>query len=179
MKAFFVSLLAIVAACGPGRAIFNVDVYSFMAGTGKDTIPYLIPPATSATVSTFQKITLPPGFGSSGVDSVRITSGNANLINASGTGTIGFQLFFAADSAGTISAPAALNIPATSVTGAQTVPVPISGDLSSAVDSLFTQATVWMRIAATGTNVSLTTAVTGKGVITALQIRIVLRDKIF
>lgn len=178
MKAFFVSLLVIVAACGEGRAIFNVDVYSFMAGTGKDTIPYVIPPFTSATASTFQKITLPPGFGSSGVDSVRITSGNANLMNTGGTGTIGFQLFFAADSVGTTTAPAGLDIPATTVTGVQTVPVPISGDLSSAVDSLFTQETVWMRIAATGTNAAAA-PVTGTGVITALQIRIVLRDKIF
>ena len=178
MKAFFVSLLVIVAACGEGRAIFNVDVQSFMVGTGKDTIPYVIPPFTSTTASTFQKITLPPGFGSSGVDSVRITSGNANLINTGGTGTIGLQLFFAADSAGTITAPVGLSIPATTVTGVQTVPVPISGDLSAAVDSLFTQETVWMRIAATGTNAAAT-PVTGKGAITALQIRIVLRDKIF
>ena len=178
MKVFLVCLLALTAACGEGRAIFNVDVYSFMAGTGKDTIPYLIPPATSVTASTFQKINLPPGFGSSGVDSVRITSGNANLMNTAGTGSLGFQLFFAADSAGTITAPAALNIPATNVTGVQTVPVVITGDLSAAVDSLFTQQTVWMRIAATGTNGGAT-AVTGKGVITALLIRVVVKDKIF
>jgi hypothetical protein len=178
MKAFFVSLLAVVAACGPGRAIFNVDVQSFMVGTGKDTIPYVIPPFTSGTASTFQKITLPPGFGSSSVDSVRISSGNINLVNAGGTGTIGFSLFFAADSAGTLTAPAGLNIPATAVTGVQTVPVPISGDLSAAVDSLFTQETVWMRVRASGTN-GAAAPVTGKGVITALQIRIVLRDKIF
>jgi len=178
MKAFASALLVCVAACGQGKAIFNVDVYSFMAGTGKDTIPYVIPPSSSASASTFQRILLPPGFGSSIVDSVRVTSGNANLINSAGTGTIGLQFRFAADSAGTIAAPAALNIPATSVTGAQTVPVAISGDLSSTINSVFTRDTLWMRITATGTNAGLT-PVTGKGAITALVIRVVIQDKIF
>ena len=39
------ALLVLVAGCGQGKAIFNVDVYSFMAGSGRDTIPYAIPPA--------------------------------------------------------------------------------------------------------------------------------------
>ncbi len=177
MKGLAVALLATVAACGQGRAIFNVDVYSFMQGTGKDTIPYIIPPATPTTVSTVQKISLPPGFGSSVVDSVRITTGSANLENTGGTGTIGFQLFFASDSAGTYTAPMALNIPPTNVTGTQTVPVVISGDISGVVDSLFRQETVYMRIAATGTNAGAT-PVTGEGVMTALIIRVVLQDKV-
>ena len=178
MKALACALLAMVAACGQGRAIFNVDAYSFMQGTGKDTIPYLIPPATPATASKVQKINLPPGFGSSVVDSVRITTGNANLVNTGGSGMIGLQLFFASDSAGTYTAPTALNIPATAVTGSQTVAVAITGDLSGAVDSLFRQETVWMRIAATGTNGGAT-PVTGRGVITALVIRVVIQDKVF
>jgi len=178
MKALAAALLVFVAACGQGKAIFNVDVYSFMAGSGKDTIPYAIPPASSASASTFQRILLPPGFGKSIVDSVRITTGNANLINSAGTGTIGLQFRFAADSAGTNTAPAALSIAPTTVTGAQTVPVAISGDLSSTINALFTRDTLWMRITATGTNPGLT-PVTGKGAITALVIRVVLQDKIF
>src|SRR5688572_30573450 len=113
LAAFPAALLVLTAACGEGRAIFNIDAYSFMQGTGKDTIPYLIPPATSATASTVQRINLPGGFGNSGIDSVRITTGNADLINTAGTGTIGFQFYFASDSAATFTAPAALNIPAT------------------------------------------------------------------
>src|SRR5713226_8740339 len=149
MKPFVTALLALaIAACGRGKAIFNVDAYSFMSGTGKDTIRCTIPPAASTTASTVLKINLPPGFGKSIVDSVRITTGNANLVNAGGMGSIGFALFFAADSAGTYSAPAALSIPATSVSGVQTVPVVITGDLSSTVNSLFTQQTLWMRVAA-------------------------------
>jgi len=170
-------LLVLVAGCGQGKAIFNVDVYSFMAGSGRDTIPYAIPPLASASASTYQKIQLPPGFGSSIVDSVRITTGAANLINTGGTGTLGFSLFFASDSAGTLSAPSALNIPPTNISGNNTVPVTISGDLSSAINSLFTKDTVWMRITATGTN-SGATPVTGRGALTALVIRVVLQDKI-
>jgi len=177
MKALAVALLVVVTACGRGHAIFNVDAYSFMQGTGKDTIPYIIPPASSATASTVQKISLPPGFGSSVVDSVRITTGSANLMNTGGSGTLGFQLFFASDSAGTYTAPAALNIPATAVTGTQTVPVVITGDVSGVVDSLFRQETVWMRIAAIGTNGGVT-PVTGEGVLTSLVIRIVIQDKV-
>src|SRR5436190_840466 len=45
---------AVVAAgCGQGRAIFNVDVYSFLKGTGSDTVPYFLPPGISGdTAST-------------------------------------------------------------------------------------------------------------------------------
>ncbi|MFN2572546.1 MAG: hypothetical protein ABR537_13205 [Gemmatimonadales bacterium] len=178
MKALVMALLVLTAACGEGRAIFNIDAYSFLAGTGKETIPYNVPIGLSGTASTVQKINLPPGFGSSGIDSVRITTGGADLNNTSGSGTVGFQFFFASDSAGTFTAPAALSVPATAVTGAQTVPVVITGDLSGVVDSLFTQQTVWMRIAATASNTGVT-PLTGNGVLTALVIRVVLQDKIF
>jgi hypothetical protein len=179
MRAFLtVCLVLAIGACGPGRAIFNIDAQSFMAGTGKDTIPYIIPPFTTGSASTVQRINLPPGFGSSSVDSVRITNGSVNLMNTGGAGTIGFQLFFASDSASTFTAPVALNVPATAVSGSQTVAVPITGDLSATVNDLFTKEVLWMRIAATGTN-GAATPVTGRGVLTALQIRVVVQDKIF
>lgn len=178
MKSFATALLVCVAACGQGKAIFNVDVYSFIQGTGKDTIPYVIPPTVTATVSTVQKVNLPPGFGSSSVDSVRITNGNGRIMNDSGAGSIGFSIYFASDSAGTYSAPAALNVPATAVSGKDTVDVAISGDLSGVVDSLFKQNVLWVRIAATAQNTGATFA-GGKGVITALMVRVVLQDKVF
>jgi hypothetical protein len=179
MKALLVSLLVLVTACGEGRAIFNIDVYSFMAGTGRDTIPYAVLPFSTASGSKELKINLPPGFGKSSVDSVRITSGGGSLINAGGTGNIGFQLYVAADSLGTFNAGAlALSVPPVTVTGAQTVPVVIFGDLSAAVDSLFTLPAVWIRLAATGTNTG-PTLLSGRMAITALQLRVVLKDKIF
>ncbi len=165
------------AACGEGRAIFNVDVYSFIAGTGKDTIPYVIPPGT-ATASTFQKISLPPGFGSSVVESATITGGG-NLLNIAGTGSIGFQLYVAPDSAGTLAPGAlALNIPEVPVVGADTAAIAITGGLSAAVLQAFTGSEMWVRLVASGTNPNVT-PVTGEMGLNALMLRVVLQDKIF
>ncbi|MDP3909471.1 MAG: hypothetical protein Q8Q14_03685 [Gemmatimonadales bacterium] len=179
MKALAVILLAAVAACGEGRAIFNVDVYSFMAGTGNDTVPYVIPIGVTDTVlSPPQKVSLPPGFGNSVVDSVRITSGGANLINTAGTGTIGFQLYIAGDSLGALSPSAlAIDIPPTAVNGAQTVAVVISGDLSPALNSVFTNSEIWLSIGAVGSNTG-GVIVTGDMALTALQIRVVMQEHI-
>ena len=64
-----VTLVAILAVgCGEGRAIFNVDVYSFVKGTGQDTIPYFIPPGGASASNTPKRVNL-PGAGSSIVDS--------------------------------------------------------------------------------------------------------------
>jgi hypothetical protein len=180
MKALAATLLVFIAACGQGKAIFNVDVYSFMKGSGKDTIPYIIPP-TGGSASTYQRINLPPGFGKSIVDSVRITDGLAALTTTNGKGTIGFQLYFATDSASTNTATAALNIPPTPVDSTRPdTTVTITGDLSSAVNGLFAKDTVWMKITATGTNSGPPlSAVQGTGVLKALTIRVVLEDKIF
>lgn len=180
MKALLAALLLAVTACGEGRAIFNVDVYSFIQGTGNDTIPYLVPAGFSDTASnTPQEISLPPGFGSSLVDSVRFV-GNVNLVNATGAGTIGFRFYIDTTSAGTMNASAlAINIPSTNVgPGANTVAVPISQDLTTTLKDVFSSSSLWIRIEAIGANPGATD-LTGNMVLTALQVRIVLQDKIF
>ena len=130
---------AVAAGCGEGRAIFNVDVYSFLKGTGRDTVPYLVPPGLSGSgTSTPQKINL-PGAGSSIVDSVRAL-GTIDLINATGSGSLGLQVFLAADSAGTYNPAAlAITVPTKNVSPATTTPDTIRGDLSAALDTLFTK----------------------------------------
>ena len=179
MRALLTALLAVVVmACGEGRAIFNVDVYSFIQGTGEDTIPYAVPPASSGTVSnTPQEINLPPGFGSSIVDSVHI-DGTANLVNTAGAGRIGFRLYLDSTSAGTLNPSAlAIDVPPDTVFGTNTTPIVITGDLSGALKTLFTASSLWVRIEATGTNAGVT-PVTGNMVLTALQVRVVLQEKI-
>lgn len=178
MRTLVAALFAFVAACGEGRVILNVDVLSFMAGSGNDTIPYAIPPASSGSVSTFQRIILPGGLGNSVVDTVRITTGSLDLINSGGTGTIGFSFYFAPDSAGTTTAAPALTVPASNVSGTNTTPVVISGDLSGTVNTLFTRDTLWMRIQATGDNPGIA-PVTGTGVLTALVMRVIIQDQVF
>jgi hypothetical protein len=167
------------AACGPGHAIFNIDVYSFLAGTGKDRVPYAVPPASSVDSFTVQRISLAPGFGNSIVDSVRITNGGANLITSTGAGSIGVRLYVAADSAGThLPGALALNIPPTPIPGPGTLPVVITGDLTPGLNALFTRDTLWIRLAATGINPNAAPLL-GEMVLTALQIRVVMQDKIF
>ncbi len=123
-------LAGLLAGCGSGSLVVNVDVYSFLKGTGQDTVVYAIPPNTSNTVasSTPQKVST-PGAGSSLVDSVLIF-GTLNLQNQSGTGTLGLQLFIAADSAGTYNPSAAgLTVAPKTVSGAVSVLDTVSGSL--------------------------------------------------
>jgi hypothetical protein len=169
----------LAVGCGQGRAIFNVDVYSWLKGSGEDTVAYAIPPATSGTASNApQEIKLPGGLGSSIVDSVRIT-GSADLVNTGGTGTIGFRLYLDSTSAGTNNPSAlAIDVPPASVSGVDTVPLAISGDVSGALKDLFTASTLWVRVEAVVDNPGVT-AVTGQMVLTALEVHAVFQDKIF
>lgn len=178
-SALIVAAALLSAACGEGRAIFNVDVYSFLAGSGNDTVPYGVPPFSSVDSFTVQRIVLPGGFGSSIVDSVRITSGGANMVTSNGAGSIGLSLYVAGDSAGThLPAALALSVPATTIAGPGTVPVVISGDFSASLNALFTQDTLWIRIAVNGTNPNAAPLI-GKMGLTSLQLRVVMQDKIF
>src|SRR6266699_533928 len=154
-------LAGLAAACGEGQAIFNVNVYSFLPARD-DTVPYFIPPNTPSadTGSVPRRIDL-PGVGSSVVDSIQIF-GTLDLYNQSGTGTIGLQLFMAADSVGTYTASnAVLTVTPKTVSGAPAVPVAdtVQGKLLSNANPLFTQKTLWVRVGAAGSNSSLTTPV--------------------
>jgi hypothetical protein len=173
-------LASVAAGCGAGRAIFDVDVYSFLKGTGQDTVPYFIPPNTPNLVvgSVPQRISL-PGAGSSVVDSVGVFA-TVNLVNRTGTGTVGLQLFLAADSAGTYSpGAAALTVRPRTVTPNTTVADTVAGALLSSADSLFRRAELWARVAAQGSNADLVTPVQGTLVLTSLRLTVVISDKIF
>ena len=167
-----------VAGCGEGRAIFNVDVFSFIQAR-QDTIPYAIPPLTSGSFSNVpQKFNLLQGAGNSIVDSVRFI-GTANLVNQMGAGTIAFQVFVAADSMGTFNPSAmAVNLPPSNVSGTNTTPVTFTSDLTGVLTTLFTEPELWVRVAAAGTN-PFVTPVLGRMVLTSLNLRIVLQDKVF
>jgi len=175
-----VVLAALLSACGEGHAIFNVDIHSFLTGTGKDTVPYIIPPNTTDSASTFQRVQLPPGFGNSLVESATLT-GTADMRNTAGAGTIGFRIYIAVDSASTLDSATAfaLGTSNASVSGTTVTPITISGGLTPAVLDVFTNSEVWIRVVARGQNASLVNPVTGKMVLTALVLRVVLQDKIF
>jgi hypothetical protein len=182
MKAKWLGLAlgcAVVAGCGQGRAIFNVDVYSFLKGTGEDAVTYVLAPGVSGTASsTPQKINL-PGAGSSIVDTVR-AFGTLDLRNATGSGTIGLDVYLAADSVGTFNASAkAITFPTKNVSGATTTPDTIRGDLSAAFDSLFRKSQLWTRLVVNAAANPGVTPLQGKAVLTSLLVTVIIKDKFF
>src|SRR6266480_2922893 len=171
---------AVVAAgCGQGRAIFNVDVYSFIKGTGSDTRSYTVPPGVSGSAGTTpQKISL-PGVGSSIVDSVR-AFGTLDLRNATGSGTIGLDVYLATDAISTLNASAkAITVPTKTVSGTSTTPDTIRADLTTAFNSLFAGTDLWVRFVANGSADPGITPLQGKAVLTTLQLTVIISDKFF
>jgi len=173
--------VGLAAACGEGHAIFNVDVYSFIQGSGGDTLHYTVPPTLGGTVQNPPlSVTLLPGLGSSVVDTVQLT-GMTAVQNATGSGQVGFKLYFAADSD---SVYAASNTPILSTPtqnvgpGVDTVSLPLSGSFTSAQDSLFTQKKVYVGVQLQLQNTGAA-ILDGRMQLTALQLRLVIKDKIF
>ena len=172
-------LAGLAAACGEGHAIFNVDVYSFLKGTGDESVTYFVPPGPlpDSASSTPQLITV-PGAGSSVVDSV-LVNGKINFENDSGTGTIGLQLYLAATSLGTDSTGAlALTIPDTTVSGNATTQDTIIGRLSSGTIGLLAGKQLWVRFQAKGTNTGAV-LLQGNAVLQGLRLTVVMNDKFF
>jgi hypothetical protein len=174
------------AACGEGRLIFNVDVYSWLKTSAKDTIPYVAPPLTPSfsASNSAQKIDLVPGLGSSAIDTVKVTF-TADVINQSGgPGSLKFQVYLAADSAGTYTAGRdSMFSPAPSVTipaGASTQSLPPFSvpNLSPSGNALFSNSAIWIRFAATISN-SSAAVMQGKAALTGLDLRVVVQDKFF
>ena len=180
------ALATLMAACGAGRVIFNVDVYSFMTGAAQDTVFYpAVPPFTSSlTLSNpAQQVNLVPGLGQSGIDTVKV-SGTAIVMNqAGGPGSLQFQVYLAADSLGTYGAGKdSMFSPAPTATipfGVSTQTLVFAApNLSPSGDSLFSNSSVWVRMAATVSNTGAT-PMSGKAVLTGLDVRVVVTDQLF
>jgi len=164
--------VALAAACGEGRAIFNVDVFSFMQGGGNDSLHYIVPGNASGNVdNTPVQFSMLGGLGNSSVDSVTLTVG-ADLVNTTGTGTVSYQIFFAVDSASTYLGTPFLSANG-NLTPGNTTPITSSATFS---DSLFNQKTIWVGIRLAATNAGAT-PLDGEMHLTALNMRIILRDK--
>jgi len=172
-----VLVAAAVAACGEGKAIFNIDVFSFLNAQKVDTVRYFapLPPGTPDTIPPQQVTLLPIGLGGSTVDSVHITA-TLNFVNQSGTGQVGFAVYV--DSLPNVYArPAAFVIPPVNVTGTNTSQGALSAELVASLRPLFSRATLYVgtRVTATAT----APPVNGVARVTGLDLRIVLQDKVF
>lgn len=174
-----IAAAVLAAACGEGHAIFDVDVYSFIAGSGGDTLHYTVPTTLGGTVSNPPLgVTLLPGLGSSVVDTVQLT-GMAAAENNTGTGQVSFKLYFGSDSNTVYSTTPILATTTANVgPGADTVSIPLNGTFTSAQDSLFTQKKVYVGISLQLQNTGANT-LDGRLRLTALHLRLVIKDKVF
>jgi hypothetical protein len=181
------ALTSLAGACGKGEAVFNIDVYSFIKGTGKDVVPYAVLTLGTVDTSSAPQLIRLLGAGSSIVDSVLI-SGTDSVLNQSGSGTLAFKVYLAGDSAGTRQASAlALSVAATAVSGTTPRPLdpiscppirPTSCLLLSSANPLFTRDSVWARIAVTVSNTG-GTPFAGQVVLKSLTLSVFINDKIF
>ena len=184
MKALGAALLVLagVAACGEGRAIFNVDVLSFIQPSGRDTVTYNFPasPITVARDSFLpaQKVSLPSGLGNSSVDSVSVSlAGVAD--NLTGTGSATFEIFFAKDSAAVYTGTPYITATG-SISGPQPSTVPLLAPATvSLADTVFNTNTLWVGVHAGFTQNAGVSGLSGKLRLTLLSLRIVLQDKVF
>jgi hypothetical protein len=173
----------LVAGCGEGRLILNVDVYSFMQGAGNDTLRYpplpipSIPPGVSDTVgSDSVKVVLPGNLGNSIVDSAYVFV-IADLDNVTGTGNITVEAFLSADSSTIFSGSPAFSFGGAVSPGAVTRDT-VSAELVSTLNSLFTGSEVWLAFRAVVANTGAT-GMQGTVRLRALDLRIVVQDEVF
>jgi hypothetical protein len=172
----FAAVLA-SAACGEGRAIFNIDVFSFLQSSNVDTIPYFgpLPLGTPDTIPVQQIQLLPIGLGNSIVDSVHVTA-TLDFVNSNGTGTVGFAIYI--DSVpGVYAGAPAFQVGPVNVTGTTTTQGTLDAELVASLLPLFTRATLYVGARATAT--ATVPPVSGVARVTGLDLRIVVQDQVF
>lgn len=173
MKALAAGLLVFVAACGEGRAIFNVDVLSFLADSSEAyNIPGGIPQADSSITQAFS---LPPGFGKSSADSVSATIA-ASLQNTAGAGNVTLSIFFAKTCGTVFAGTPYVTASSGAVSGAQTVA--FGSTTVSVNDSVFNASDLCVGLRARFST-SAGPNMTGQLTLTTLSLRVVLQDKVF
>src|SRR2546426_9104954 len=176
---------AVAGGCGEGRASCNVDVYSFLQETARDTLRLPpgplppLPPSTTVTDSVTPIAVNLPGAGSSSVDSVRLI-GPVDVTNPTSSGTPTYQIFFASSPSPAVvygSAPALTVGPASFP--AATTSVPISApNLAAPLRDLFKSSALYIGIRGTISNTG-TTGLRTTLKLTQLQATIITQDKIF
>ena len=161
----------LLLGCGEGRAIFNVDVYSFLKDAGNDSVPYVAPSPFDTTPPQLVNL-LPVGLGNSLVESVTVT-GTVDFANLVGNGTVGLEFYIDTVPAVYAGTPA-FSVTPVAVTPGNTSPAPFQGDLAALSRQLFLNQKVYVGMRAVATGVAA-----GKARLSALFLRIVVQDKIF
>ena len=173
-----VALTAAAAGCGEGRAIFDIDVFSFLSSANADILPYRGPLLGLPDTIPAQAMNS-LGIGSSSlVDTVRLT-GTVSFVNDSGTGTVTFQVYFDSLADSVYTGAFAFGVTADVRPGAITDSIIDIRDLPTALKPLFLASKVYVGIRASATPAPLSGPVRGTAKLTALRARIVIQDKIF
>lgn len=165
-------LVGLVAGCGEGRAILNIDILSFFPAGVLDTA-YAVPGGTSGSIDLEPIQVSTVELGGSTIDTVLVTVA-AELANTQGSGTLAFEIYFS-DSLGTLFDPANLvGADTAAVNGVETVavaPPPFVADNPSifATDLLYVGVRLFAQAAAGPT-------LTGRLRFQQLDARIVVQD---
>lgn len=172
-----VAASVVAVGCGEGRAIFNVDVYSFLVGQ-VDTLPYgaFPPPAPAADSSTVPEKIHTLALGNSSVDTVRIIAGGNFLNGNTGRGDVAFQIFFSTDSS-TTYAPANLKFDLSALDLALGETRLALDTINLVGDPTFMRDSLWVGILLRAQSDSAT--LTGRFALNQLRLRIVVRDQVF
>ena len=96
-------LVGLVAACGEGRAILNIDILSFYPAGALDTA-YAVPGGTAGSIALDPVTVSTVELGGSTIDTVLVTVA-ADVANTQGSGSLAFEVFFS-DSLSTLFTPA-------------------------------------------------------------------------
>lgn len=168
-----------VAACGEGRAIFNVDLYSFLLAGRDDTLHYTVLPGLNQTVeSDTLEITLLGGLQDSAVDSLRFTGTVAYENNSGGPGTIGFEVFFDTVKADVFNGSPVISISGPVGPGTAVNTVPFAVDVTGPLGAMFVQPLVFVAVRATVSNPSAA-LLDGRVRVTAFDMRLIVQEKVF
>lgn len=174
-------LALVLAGCGEGRFILNVDVLSFMDPA--DTVqPYgPIPAGLSGSVqSTPFEFNTPEGIGGQTLIESVIVTAAADLDNQTGSADVVFQIFFDTVAANLYSGTPAIEDSVTLAPGAVT-PVSFSEPVPDAFLGLFNSASVvaGVRVVFQSNDPPLGPDLEGVSHITQLMARIVASEDVF
>src|SRR5207249_37911 len=92
-------------------------------------------------------VQLPPSLSNSVVDTVSMT-GLMVHTNTTGSGSMFYEVFFSSDSASTFTGAPALSSDTVTITNAGPDTLHLRGNITQALDTLFSQSKVWIGIRA-------------------------------
>src|SRR2546426_3705918 len=173
MRAKWLCLVALTAAavgCGEGRAIFDIDVFSFLSGANAAALPYVGPLSATIPLQTIRSL----GLGSSSIlDTVRLIR-SVVFVQPSRHRKVTFQVYFDSAKSTVYTGTPPVNVSGAGTPNATTRSSFDVDIIHPAMRRLFLASTVYV-----GIRDSASGAISGTAKLSALRARVVIQDKIF